>query len=108
MEDAGWADLLPGDEPSASDEMVLKESLDLLQKALARLPLTYRSAISLCDIEGLAYEDIARVMDINLHTPLVLANALGALGACLYIPTLMTAVYTQTGQRALWLNSRWL
>jgi DHA1 family inner membrane transport protein len=24
----------------------------------------------------------------------VLANALGALGACLYIPTLMTAVYT--------------
>ncbi|ABS64425.1 conserved hypothetical protein [Parvibaculum lavamentivorans DS-1] len=25
----------------------------------------------------------------------VLANALGALGACLYVPTLMTAVYTQ-------------
>ncbi|MEQ9152388.1 MAG: MFS transporter [Parvibaculum sp.] len=28
-------------------------------------------------------------------TVAVLANALGALGACLYVPTLMTAVYTQ-------------
>ncbi|MFI5348244.1 MAG: RNA polymerase sigma factor [Elusimicrobiota bacterium] len=68
VEDAGWADLLPGKEPSAADELILKESLDLLQRALARLPTTYRSAIALCDIEGLSYEDIAKVMEIPVGT----------------------------------------
>ena len=67
-EDAGWADLLPGEEPAAADELILKESLDLLQRALARLPTTYKSAIALCDIEGLSYEDIAKVMDIPVGT----------------------------------------
>jgi RNA polymerase sigma-70 factor (ECF subfamily) len=68
VEDAGWADLLPGEEPSAADELILKESVDLLQKALARLPQTYRSAIALCDIEGLSYEEIAQVMAIPVGT----------------------------------------
>jgi RNA polymerase sigma-70 factor (ECF subfamily) len=68
VEDAGWADLLPGEEPSPADELILKESLDLLQRALARLPQTYRSAIALCDIEGLSYEEIAAVMEIPVGT----------------------------------------
>ena len=68
VEDAGWADLLPGEEPSAADELILKESLDLLQRALARLPTTYKSAIALCDIEGLSYEEIAQVMEIPVGT----------------------------------------
>jgi RNA polymerase sigma-70 factor (ECF subfamily) len=68
VEDAGWADLLPEDEPSPADELILKESLDLLQRALARLPITYRSAIALCDIEGMSYEEIAQVMAIPVGT----------------------------------------
>ena len=68
VEDAGWADLLPAEEPSPSDALVRKESVDLLQKALARLPGTYRSAVALCDIEGLAYEEIAVVMAIPVGT----------------------------------------
>ena len=68
VEDASWVDLLPTDEPSADEELIRKESVDLLQKALARLPTTYRSAIALCDIEGLSYEDIAGVMDIPVGT----------------------------------------
>jgi RNA polymerase sigma-70 factor (ECF subfamily) len=68
VEDSSWADLLPGEEPSASDEMIRSESLDLLQKALARLPTTYRSAIALCDIEGLPYEQIAEVMAVPVGT----------------------------------------
>jgi RNA polymerase sigma-70 factor (ECF subfamily) len=68
VEDAGWADLLPGDERSATDEMVREESLDLLQKALARLPILYRSAIALCDIEGRSYEEISKVMDVPVGT----------------------------------------
>jgi RNA polymerase sigma-70 factor (ECF subfamily) len=68
VEDAGWADLLPTEDPSPTDELVRKESLDLLQKALARLPTTYRSAVALCDIEGLAYEEIAAVMEVPVGT----------------------------------------
>jgi RNA polymerase sigma-70 factor (ECF subfamily) len=68
VEDSSWAELLPGDEPTASDELVLKESLDILQKALARLPMTYRSAIALCDIEGRSYEEIAEVMAVPVGT----------------------------------------
>jgi RNA polymerase sigma-70 factor (ECF subfamily) len=68
VEDTSWADVLPEDEPSASDEMILQESVDILQKSLARLPVTYRSAIALCDIEGLSYEEIAKVMDVPVGT----------------------------------------
>jgi RNA polymerase sigma-70 factor (ECF subfamily) len=68
VEDAGWADLLPSEDPLPADELVLRESLDLLQRAMARLPLTYRSAIALCDIEGLAYDEIAKVMAIPVGT----------------------------------------
>lgn len=66
--DSGWTDLLPEDEPSATDEMILAESLDILQKALARLPTMYRTAVVLCDIEGLPYEQIAEVMGVPVGT----------------------------------------
>lgn len=38
---------------------------------------------------------VLRAVATGNATVAVLANALGALGACLYVPTLMTAVYTQ-------------
>ena len=68
VEDEGWAELLPGGEPSAADGLILEESLDILQRALARLPMTYRSAVALCDIEGLPYDEIARVMAVPVGT----------------------------------------
>jgi len=68
VEDAGWADLLPADDPVPADELVRRESVDILQKALARLPLTYRSSIALCDIEGLSYDEIAQIMAIPVGT----------------------------------------
>lgn len=37
---------------------------------------------------------VFRASATNIPRLAVLANALGALGACLYVPTLMTAVYT--------------
>ena len=68
VEDAGWADLLPAEDPSPSEELVRKESVDLLQAALKRLPEPYRSAVALCDIEDLPYEDIAKVMAVPVGT----------------------------------------
>jgi RNA polymerase sigma-70 factor (ECF subfamily) len=68
VEGEGWADMRPGGEKAASDEMMREESLDLLQKALTRLPMLYRSAVVLCDIEGQSYEEIAKVMDVPVGT----------------------------------------
>jgi RNA polymerase sigma-70 factor (ECF subfamily) len=68
VENSGWADLLPEEEILPADELVRRESLDLLQKALQRLPPLYKSAVLLCDIEGLSYEEIARVTDVPVGT----------------------------------------
>ena len=66
--DAGWADLLPEDAPSPPDQLVRREGVDLVQKSLGRLPPRYRAAVTLCDIEGLSYEEIARVMEVPVGT----------------------------------------
>lgn len=67
-EDSGWADLLPEGSLLPGEEMARRESLDLLQKALERLPVTYKASVTLCDIEGLSYEDAAKVMDVPVGT----------------------------------------
>jgi RNA polymerase sigma-70 factor (ECF subfamily) len=67
-EDSTWVDLLPERDSSPADELVKKESLDLLQKALNRLPTLYKSAVVLCDIEGLSYEAISDVMKVPVGT----------------------------------------
>lgn len=45
-----------------------RERERLLLNALASLPLNFREAVVLCDIEGLSYDEIAAALDINLGT----------------------------------------
>lgn len=40
----------------------------ILHQALARLPLPFREAVVLCDLEGLTYEEIASVLGIRIGT----------------------------------------
>ncbi len=67
-EDASWADLLPETAESAHDGMARRESLDLLQRALERLPAPFKAAVALCDVEGLSYEEISAVMGVPVGT----------------------------------------
>ncbi|WP_416375651.1 RNA polymerase sigma factor SigE [Neomicrococcus lactis] len=54
----------PGPE-RAFEEM----NLDLdVQKALEELPAEYRAAVVLCDLEGLPYNEVARILDVKLGT----------------------------------------
>ncbi|MBA2639645.1 MAG: RNA polymerase sigma factor SigE [Nocardioidaceae bacterium] len=39
-----------------------------IEQALAALPEEFRAAVVLCDVEGLSYDEIARVLDIKLGT----------------------------------------
>lgn len=50
------------------DEFIKDELSDDLQNALAQVPSVYRWAILLADVEGLSYQEIARVMDCPVGT----------------------------------------
>jgi RNA polymerase sigma-70 factor (ECF subfamily) len=68
-DDGPW----PGEEapdPSASpeDQAVALEQRALLRKAIRNLPEEFRRAVVLRDLEGLAYEDIARVLNVPIGT----------------------------------------
>jgi len=45
-----------------------KELADRLWRALDRLPFDQRTAVVLCEIDGLSYEDIAYSLNVTLGT----------------------------------------
>lgn len=54
---------------SDPSDLVLSREIDTcLQQALAALPKDFRTAVVLCDIEGLSYEEIAQVMGCSIGT----------------------------------------
>jgi RNA polymerase sigma-70 factor (ECF subfamily) len=68
VEDASWEDILPAKDISAQDELIRRESIDMVQLALEKLPAHYKAAVVLCDVEGMSYDDIARIMDVPVGT----------------------------------------
>ncbi len=58
----------PDDEPSPDDSALTSELREMLQSALLQLPDDQRTAIVLCDVEGLDYNEIATVMKTSLGT----------------------------------------
>src|SRR5262249_44322599 len=51
------------------EEYILTRELQaLLQQGLARLTLEQRTAVILCDIQGLAYEEVAQITQTTLGT----------------------------------------
>ncbi len=63
-----WEEILAGTDLSPLDRFTKEENIDLVQKALADLPPLYRTAVILCDMEGLSYEAIAEVMSCPVGT----------------------------------------
>jgi RNA polymerase sigma-70 factor (ECF subfamily) len=56
--------------PGASpfDELASREVQQAVRKALSRVAENFRTAVILRDLEGLAYEEIAEVLDISVGT----------------------------------------
>ena len=67
-EDTAWHDVLPATESSPMDVLVNQERDMLIQDTLATLPLPYRTAVTLCDIEGLSYQAISEIMACPVGT----------------------------------------
>jgi RNA polymerase sigma factor, sigma-70 family len=53
---------------SAEDVVISRELADEIQRGLAGLPWEQCLAVTLCDIEGLSYKEIAQVMGCSLGT----------------------------------------
>jgi len=57
------------DYESDPERIVLRDVMDeRLQKALEALPPHFRTAVLLCDVEGMSYEEIARAMNTSVGT----------------------------------------
>ncbi|GCF10507.1 sigma-70 family RNA polymerase sigma factor [Dictyobacter arantiisoli] len=57
-----------GPESNPEENILLKELQAVIQQGLVLLPLEQRTALVLCDIQGLSYEEAAQVMHTNLGT----------------------------------------
>ena len=62
------ADTIADDSESPEETVLRHERRRQLMGALNGLPEMFREAVVLCDIEGLGYEEIARVLNINVGT----------------------------------------
>ncbi len=57
------------DESANADDLIQQQALDEpLQRALGAMTAEFRTAVVLADIEGLAYEEIAEVMNTSVGT----------------------------------------
>ena len=64
--EAGWS---PSDEFDTPERHALnREKSAEIRRVIAELPEDMRAAVVLRDIEGMSYEEIARVLDINVGT----------------------------------------
>ncbi len=63
-----WAEILPGSDHEPLDHLMKSEEERWLQKGLNMLPLHYRTAVTLFDIEGLSYIDIAKILECPIGT----------------------------------------
>ena len=63
-----WEEILAGGDLNPLDRFTKDENIDLVQTALGNLSPLYRTAIILCDMEGLSYEAIAEVMSCPVGT----------------------------------------
>ena len=68
VDDSTWEDILPGSDPELGASTDRRESDELIQRALGAIAVHYRTAVTLCDIEGLSYEEIGRIMDCPVGT----------------------------------------
>jgi RNA polymerase sigma-70 factor (ECF subfamily) len=57
-----------GVEGNPEEAVLTQELQELIQQGIQQLPLEQRTAVVLCDIQGLAYEEVAQVTETTLGT----------------------------------------
>ena len=57
-----------GQEKNPEEYLLNQELQELIQRGLQELPLEQRVAVVLCDVQGLAYEEVAEATQTSLGT----------------------------------------
>jgi RNA polymerase sigma-70 factor (ECF subfamily) len=68
LEDEPTAENVPTHEGDPVSELFDELMSEQVEEALASLPEEYRSAILLCDVEGMSYEEIAQATSVPIGT----------------------------------------
>jgi RNA polymerase sigma-70 factor (ECF subfamily) len=68
IEDVMWEDIIPGTDSTPGEDMDRAEVYDVVQRALQLLPIHYRMAITLCDIEHYSYDQISEILECPIGT----------------------------------------
>lgn len=68
VQDSSWEEILPATDKEPSAGLESRESDAMLQQALNSVAVHYRTAVTLCDIEGLSYEKISQIMACPVGT----------------------------------------
>lgn len=68
MEGVPWENLIPGLDQTPAECLDEKETNLLVQRALNTLPIEYRTAVTLCDIEKFSYERISEIVGCPIGT----------------------------------------
>ena len=68
LDDAEDAQLLPAVGQTPETFALGREDQELVRAAIEQLPIQYREAVLLCDLEGMSYTDIAGVLGIPVGT----------------------------------------
>jgi RNA polymerase sigma-70 factor (ECF subfamily) len=66
--DQGLGAALPAVSPDPIADLTSAESIESLRRAVLRLPLRYREAVVLCDLQELSYADAAGALDCPVGT----------------------------------------
>ena len=61
-------DVLPDPEPGPEQQALSAETAALVNRALAELSADHRLVITLCDLQGLRYDEAASVLGVELGT----------------------------------------
>jgi RNA polymerase sigma-70 factor (ECF subfamily) len=67
-QDSSLGDRLPSSIATPEAEALLRERLEIIERALTRLKKDFRVAVILRDIEGLSYDEIAYVTEVSIGT----------------------------------------
>jgi RNA polymerase sigma-70 factor, ECF subfamily len=68
MDGVPWENLIPGMDATPAECVDEKETHAIVQRALNTLPIEYRTAVTLCDIEKFSYERISEIVGCPIGT----------------------------------------
>ncbi|MBV9081019.1 MAG: sigma-70 family RNA polymerase sigma factor [Elusimicrobia bacterium] len=68
IEDMPWENIIPGKDRTPAEQADKKETEQLVQRALDSVPVQYRTAVVLCDIEKYSYERISQILECPIGT----------------------------------------